>query len=113
MRPSPAFGQLRRSSDANYRVDIRAGRHPVAADEPVAVGGADTAPSPVGLSLSALGSCTAITLRMYAQRKWWPLDGVRVHLAHEQGPEKAVRISSNRTDCVTGGAPPRPARPLA
>lgn len=80
------------SSGSDYRVDIRAGRHPLAADEPESVGGADTAPTPVGLLLSALGSCTAITLRMYAQRKQWPLGEVRVHLAYEKG-HRAVPIT--------------------
>ncbi|MFD5897167.1 OsmC family protein [Streptomyces sp. NPDC060366] len=81
------------SSESDYRVDIRAGRHPLAADEPESVGGADTAPTPVGLLLSALGSCTVITLRMYAQRKQWPLPEVRVHLAYEKGPDRAARIT--------------------
>lgn len=81
------------SSGSDYRVDIRAGRHPLAADEPESVGGADTAPTPVGLLLSALGSCTAITLRMYAQRKQWPLPEVRVHLAYEKGPDRSARIT--------------------
>ena len=81
------------SSGADYRVDLRAGRHALAADEPLSVGGADTAPTPVGLLLSALGSCTAITLRMYAQRKQWPLEGVRVHLAYEKGPDHTARIT--------------------
>ncbi|MEV8413646.1 OsmC family protein [Streptomyces niveus] len=78
---------------SDYRVDIRAGRHPLAADEPESVGGADTAPTPVGLLLSALGSCTVITLRMYAQRKQWPLSEVRVRLAYEKGPDRAGRIT--------------------
>ncbi|WP_380282160.1 OsmC family protein [Kitasatospora purpeofusca] len=87
------------STADDYHVDIRSGRHKLAADEPESAGGADTATTPVGLLLSALGSCTAITLRMYAQRKQWPLTTVRVHLGYEKGPEKAVRIT-RRIDLV-------------
>ncbi|MFJ2190019.1 OsmC family protein [Kitasatospora sp. NPDC087861] len=81
------------STDEDYRVDIRSGRHRLTADEPASVGGADTATNPTGLLLSALGSCTAITLRMYAQRKQWPLETVRVHLGYEKGPDKTARIT--------------------
>ena len=50
------------------------------ADEPVKLGGGDTAPDPMQLVLSALGACTAITLKMYAARKQWRLDDVVVDL---------------------------------
>lgn len=87
------------STGEDYRVDIRSGRHRLAADEPQSNGGADTATTPVGLLLSALGSCTAITLRMYAQRKQWPLESVRVHLGYEKGPDRTARIT-RRIDLV-------------
>ncbi|MGK5532709.1 OsmC family protein [Streptomyces sp. URMC 129] len=90
------------STGTDYGVDLRAGHHRLTADEPASVGGADTGPNPIALLLSALGSCTAITLRMYAQRKEWPLEGVRVHLAYEKGTGKDARIT-RRIDLLGDG----------
>lgn len=62
--------------------DIVVGGHALRADKPVVDGGTNTGPDPYGLLLSALGACTAITLRMYADRKGIPLQGVSVRLHH-------------------------------
>ena len=62
----------------NYKVDLRAGHHELTADEPEAHGGADAGPAPFELLLSGLVACTAITLRMYAQRKGWSVESVAV-----------------------------------
>jgi putative redox protein len=67
-----------------YDMLIHAGRHHLTADEPVTVGGTDTGPNPYDLLLSSLGACTTITLRMYADRKQWPLEGVRATLRHKK-----------------------------
>ena len=57
-----------------YRTQIEVGGHALIADEPQALGGANAGPAPYDLLLASLGACTAITLRMYADRKAWPLN---------------------------------------
>jgi len=63
-----------------YRVTISDGNHQWFADEPAEKHGTDMGPEPEQLLLSSLGACTAITLRMYANRKEWPLESVDVRL---------------------------------
>ncbi|OBG72100.1 MULTISPECIES: OsmC family protein [unclassified Mycobacterium] len=66
-----------------YTQHISAGRHRLVADEPRPIGD-DAGPTPYDLLLAALGSCTSMTLRMYAARKGWPLQQVRVSLRHSR-----------------------------
>lgn len=74
---------------------ITAGRHQLKSDEPLSVGGTDTGPGPYDFLLAALGSCTSMTLALYARRKQWPLADVTVRLKHS-------RIHANDcADCET------------
>jgi uncharacterized OsmC-like protein len=73
-----------RGDAAGFAQEILAGPHRMAADEPVTSGGTDTGPSPYDFLLAALGSCTSITVGMYARRKGWPLKDVTVRLRHSR-----------------------------
>ena len=75
-------GAIVELGDAPYAVTVRMAHHTLTADESVKIGGGDTGPSPFDLLLSSLGACTAITLRMYAERKKWPLAGVHLRLTY-------------------------------
>lgn len=77
--------------------EIRAGRHTLIADEPAEIGD-DTGPTPYDLLLAALGACTAMTLRMYAERKGWPLERVSVQLTHDR--IHAVDAENCETRCM-------------
>jgi uncharacterized OsmC-like protein len=65
-----------------FQQTIEAGAHRILADEPVALGGLDSGMSPYELLLAALGACTAMTIRLYAERKGLPLARVSVELRH-------------------------------
>ncbi len=75
------FARLER---AHYRTEILANGFPLIADEPASHGGANTGPNPYDYLVAGLGACTAITLRMYADRKEWPLEAVEVRLNHSK-----------------------------
>jgi uncharacterized OsmC-like protein len=71
-----------RSTGALYAQDVTMGEHSLTADEPSDAGGGGSGPNPYDLLLASLGTCTSMTLQMYAKRKQWPLEGVTVHLRH-------------------------------
>ncbi len=71
------------TSDSQYETRITNGRHTMTADEPEPIG-TDMGPNPYEFLLSALGACTSITLRMYADRKKIPLEKVLVRLRHKK-----------------------------
>jgi putative redox protein len=78
--------------------EIEVRGHLLRADEPLEGGGGDVGPSPYELLLSALGACTAMTLRLYAGRHDWPLEGVEIVLRHER-----VYVEDCR-DCESPGS---------
>lgn len=80
-----------RIGTTRYAVRIDASGHRLTADEPVKLGGANAGPAPYDLLLSSLASCTAITLRMYADRKQWDVRSITVSLRYvHDGEEERI-----------------------
>ena len=77
-----------RTGKARFLTEMEIDGHQLIADEPLDLDGTDQGPTPNGLMLAALGSCTSITLRMYADRKQWPLESVTVELTKRVIPVK-------------------------
>ena len=73
-----------RTGSDHYRTEIRASGHALIADEPESVGGTDLGPNPYEYLLAALGTCSTITMRMYADRKKWPMTSAVVRLKHQK-----------------------------
>ncbi|MES2003825.1 MAG: OsmC family protein [Bacteroidota bacterium] len=77
-------------ASAHYRVTLQDGRHELIADEPMTIGGTDAGPAPDELLEASLASCTAITLRMYADHKQWPVAEINVTVDVERVDGKTV-----------------------
>src|ERR1700694_3807534 len=80
---APPHG-IRRGRAAGFAQEIEIGPHRLKGDEPVALGGTDTGPSPYDFLLAALGTCTSMTISLLARTKAWPLESVTVSLHHSK-----------------------------
>jgi putative redox protein len=90
-QPTPHVASVHVAGSSRYRQEIRARHHTLRSDEFAIPGGEDSGPTPVELLLAGLGACTAITLRMYAERKGWELGEVKVDLrVVEDGGAKRI-----------------------
>jgi len=90
-----------RIGDEGFRTKMAVRGHRLVADEPRSVGGTDQGPTPYDYLVAGLGACTSMTLRMYADRKNWPLTGVTVRLKHDKIHRK------DDDDCVDADADAR------
>jgi uncharacterized OsmC-like protein len=82
--PAKPTGVVVHGRATGFAQTITVGRHHLTADEPERAGGTDTGPGPYDLLLAALGSCTSMTVAIYARRKQWPLERVTVRLRHSK-----------------------------
>jgi putative redox protein len=99
----PASAVVTETGDGAFTQRIQVGGHTLIADEPVTFGGDNLGPTPYDLLLAALGACTSMTVRMYAQRKNWPLRSTTVTLTHSKihaADCEACETTSGRLDHI-------------
>ncbi|MBO6526699.1 bifunctional alpha/beta hydrolase/OsmC family protein [Erythrobacter sp.] len=82
--PMPEDGVVVKTGHGKFGTEVHTRTHRFVADEPTSYGGDDTGPTPYDLLNAALGTCTAMTMKMYADKKGWPLEGVTVEVIHER-----------------------------
>lgn len=82
--PEPEGWVVVHGAATGFAQEISIGAHRLRGDEPTAAGGTNTGPTPYELLLAGLGSCTSMTVAMYARRKEWPLVAVTVRLHHSR-----------------------------
>ena len=80
----PENGRVVARTGNGLCTEVTANGYSMVVDEPAAFGGTDAGPTPYDYLLAALGSCTAMTVRMHADRKGWPLESVRVRMRHNK-----------------------------
>jgi uncharacterized OsmC-like protein/alpha/beta superfamily hydrolase len=85
-----------------FQVEVRTGTTRFLADEPVAVGGLGSGPGPYDLLCAALGACTAMTLRLYADQKQWPLARTRVAVSHDKDKTRTPADRFSRSIALEG-----------
>ena len=90
-----------RTGMEKYYTEIKTGNHQIIADEPLHMHGQDLGPSPYDLLVSALGACTSMTLQMYAGRKGWDLQEVKVHVQHTKEHVKDSQSPTGKLDKIT------------
>jgi putative redox protein len=76
--------EVRETGHGKYQVEVSAAGGRFFVDEPTAAGGLASGPTPYDLLASALGACTVMTVRLYAERKAWPLQSVMVRVLHRR-----------------------------
>jgi putative redox protein len=86
--PMPEEGVVVKTGHGKFGTEVHTASHRFVADEPRSYGGDDTGPTPYDLLLAALGTCTAMTMKMYADRKKWPFEGTTIHLTHQRNHEE-------------------------